>query len=220
MSNYHDSLEICARQFYSDKFNLYHNWEHILFVLESYKKIFRKDPSETEKAAILFHDCIYVPGSPHGINETLSAITATKVIKFSNIKSVDLMLLEKIILATRVQNYLDVYFFDEDCNRVMDSDIASLAEPYERFLQNNANIIFENHGPIRFEHEIDICSFASAEFLAKISSRPFIYRTNEARDLLESKARENIRRFKANPNEIRDYLICSSEFKNQSSLQD
>lgn len=213
MPNYHDSLEICARQFYNDKFNLYHNWEHILFVLASYKKIFNKDPSETEKAAILFHDCIYVPGSPPGINETLSAITASKVIRFSDIKSINLELLEKIILATRVQNYLDPSFFDEDCNRVMDADIASLAEPYEFFLQNNANIIFENHGPIRFEHEIDICSFASAEFLAKISSRPFIYRTHEARDLLETKARENIRKFRANPNDIRPFLIFSSDFQ-------
>lgn len=212
MSNEMISLELTARQFYHSKFNTYHNWEHISYVLSQYKEIFKKEPSKTEFAAILFHDCVYVPGSAPGVNETLSAITACKVVKFSNFKDIDVALLEKIILATKVQNYLDPGFYDEDCNRVLDADVASLAVPYDVFLQNNANIIFENHGPIRFGYEMDICSYASVEFMIKISSRLFIYRTREARELLEEKARSNIDRFKRNPRDINDYLMKSLDF--------
>ena len=194
-----------AQSLYSNPLNRYHNWRHVEFVLGSYIQVFGEQPSANELLAILFHDCVYVAGSSPMLNETLSALEFRRAFKVFKPTRADVDMVEKMILATRAMNYMQESFYCPDSARVMDCDVASLAIPYSEFLQNNANIIYENAGPI-YDYEMEICARASIDFLLKLSSRTRIYRTSQAIAQLEDAARDNIKRFAKNPEDIYKFL--------------
>ena len=166
--------------------------------------------------ALLYHDIVYVPGNE--TNETLSARTAERHLLALKaryptvIEKLNIPLIKALIELTAVRCHLmtDAELLDYQAEKfnglsaetqelirqlapvVLDADLSSLAAPWERFVDNQRAIIFEQTGLFAHEQRKEHDK-ASAEFLLKLASaREKIFRTEDGRWLFEQRAWENI----------------------------
>ena len=65
-----DALLAVALSHHRQPHRAYHDERHVLELLKLAAE-HTPDLSEAERLAILFHDAVYVPGAPKGMNETL-----------------------------------------------------------------------------------------------------------------------------------------------------
>lgn len=174
----------------------YHSLKHITNLLDILGHIRTQMPEwftvESEDLAIEFalweHDVFYIVGRAD--NEEMSARVA-----HTHGKSLGLSenVIERAMLFIRATDHKALHE-DVGAQIVCDIDLSSLAAPWNEFCLNTLDIHRE------FSH------FSAQEFLTSTSAffkktfldlqiRPHIYQTLYFRDLLEEKARANLRRF-------------------------
>ena len=185
-----------AQSLYADPTLTYHNWQHIMHMLNTHRELF-SEMSHEEVLAIAYHDVVYVPGAPEGVNEDLSKIVFQRhhdaAIKAFRRPGVDADLVLGIIDSTKVKWHLsaDVHFTDPSIPRVMDCDLAGLGSGYPEFKRRQDHIIHEYAGTLGPEDH-RLARIKSAEFLKQFLEKPTIYHTKEAQAVYEAQARANI----------------------------
>lgn len=205
-----DHLVDIAERLYVDTSLSYHNWGHIDAVGRAYKRLFGEAQSE-ERIAIAFHDCVYVPGAPAGVNEDLSILQMRRAFR-ETAKNYggelpDIKLIELMIESTKVANHLsDAYMsvieddhgFDtaERVGRVLDCDLNGFAESYHGFVETQHDIIYEYAGYLT-ERELVDARKKSAEFLKQFLAKDRIYYSDKAYLAYEDIARFNIKTWAA-----------------------
>lgn len=189
-------LVLRAASMYQDPLLRYHNWAHVESMLNAYTH-FWGEPHNEVRLAIVYHDCVYVPGSPAGMNEELSASAFEYAFRMmvpeDQRAGIDWEFVSEIIRATKVEHHLSPTYKPTShyINRVLDCDLASLATDYHSFCLQQQRV--------RMEYTAEPDTIASlrqhAEFLVRFLDKEYIYHTTEARSEWEEGARSNIQRF-------------------------
>ncbi len=187
-----ERLRFAAQAYYNFNYlgRNYHNLDHA----DRVWKELGPHASLAAQIAAIWHDAIYIPRGK--ANEQASSDALTYEWVRMNI-ALDIPVLHaanKLIEGTTVSNHLrtDPVESSSDLALLLDADLASLADDYEMFVNNQANIILENGGdPTRMEARVMCGNFLGA-FL---TCRPFIYHTDKGRNEHEYKAKDNIRRY-------------------------
>ena len=165
----------------------YHNIKHADRVVETALQL-TENPSLELIIAARWHDAVYIPGSSHNERASADALLDSYMIYKAFIPELEDIIRWSCVMieSTRVFNHLIGRREFGGMGILLDADLASLADPYEQFLENQRNILRENH--------IDPTHLTkSAQFLVKfLSCREKIYHTDKARELFEDKARKNI----------------------------
>lgn len=210
-----DKLLLRAEQLYNyDKeIKHYHNWNHALRVIETTSLIMSAEyPDEYHYSihlAAMYHDAIYIPKAPNGINELASSASLSHAWNYLNINDniPTLHRANKLIEATTVNHHLmqNNLLDNKPLQILLDADLNSLADPYDDFCETQSRIILENHGdPTKKESRI-LCSNFLSTFL---TCRPNIYHTKTARSWYEAAAKKNIKQY-INDNKVTSYLATS-----------
>lgn len=197
-----------AELLYANPLLWYHNWLHVSAVQQTYKRLYGVSCCVVD-LAIAYHDCVYIPGAPSGINEDLSAQTLRNAYTHYS-KQLGVTLEREInqageiIDCTKLKYHLsdealnERIFSDENIRnltaRVLDCDLCAFAYPEYLFIENQDNVIYEIVGEVQ---NADLISARriSAAFLNQFLLRKTIYRTPEAIEQLEATARGNIQRW-------------------------
>jgi predicted metal-dependent HD superfamily phosphohydrolase len=124
----------------------------------------------------LWHDAIYRPGSPE--NEVASAGWFSA--HYPGRKNV-----ARLISKTTIADHLGEEPVDIQLACLLDADVLSLSAPFDKFMENNTNIIKESGG----NHVI------SSSFLMRFVDKKSIYRTPYCIEHHEEAARCNIKRY-------------------------
>jgi predicted metal-dependent HD superfamily phosphohydrolase len=202
-----DNLMNRSTDFYRATGLLYHSRQHIKSMLNKVEDHFTdlvvKDQLDLLNLAIAYHDVVYVPGAVKGlgvshVNEEMSALVFFNEYKDITTEEergiLDYEAVMELIRATWWENHISYSYKPQSCieSILLDVDLESLADPWEDFVANQKDIIGEQIGrreTVTTEH-----FQMSSAFLKKFTERAFIYRTDRARQLWESKARANIHR--------------------------
>jgi predicted metal-dependent HD superfamily phosphohydrolase len=174
---------------------MYHNTMHATLVVQAVNELTGYDPSLALLIAAQWHDAVYFPNAGSDANERCSS-AALGIAARELARSVELSKEQKdavnkaqdLIEYTAVKYHLHETRIGGELGILLDADLSSLAAPYGKFVDNQHYIIQENGGVITAEN----CK-KSAEFLRHfLKCRKYIYHTDKARELWESKARVNI----------------------------
>lgn len=210
-------LEVRARPFYrSDKTLRYHVWSHIEQTLETHERLFGEPEAEV-KLALLYHDAVYVPKAPPGVNEKLSALVFQRqatdcklqeslvkevmtLIEFTEVRwhlsidlEADLDFIEAQSITMSLSGTVMPAKLAISLRRVLDCDLASLATEYTSFMTRQDLIVHEFLGTADISLEqLAAGRRASALFLLDFLKKPSIYLTAEGKEAFEERARENI----------------------------
>lgn len=197
-----------AEQLYANPLLWYHNWLHVRNVQQTYNRLYGAGGDAVD-LAIAYHDCVYVPGAPTGVNEDLSALTLRNAYTHFS-KQLGITLDREIEQACEIIDCtkLKYHLSDDALNerefstentkilaaRVLDCDLCAFAYQEYLFTTNQDNVIYEFVGVTK---HADLVSArrASAVFLNQFLLRKTIYRTPEAIEQLEALARSNIQRW-------------------------
>lgn len=179
----------------------YHNWRHVCRVHQAYKELYGTCPDETG-LAIAYHDAIYVPGAPPGMNESMSALAFLHELRQRVVTTdLDKMAVFNMIEATKVANHVSPTYVPGtlETARVLDCDLSELAKAvYTDFVVSQTNILIEVLGreyELASHEQLCVHQCKQAAFLRQFLERPFIYHTAEARLAFEQTARANILKF-------------------------
>jgi predicted metal-dependent HD superfamily phosphohydrolase len=201
-------------QRYEEPHRFYHNKDHILRMLSDFKSNlhsgnFVKDIFMKEQKllieAILYHDIIYdVMPNMHRTNEEKSA-------QFYELHkhgedyiwalTSDSFFVSNLILATQyhflVENPIMEKMENEDqkfaCQVLLDLDLLSFADPYEKFLRTNENI--EKEWKTQFSQEA--IDKVRKKFIGQLVNRPELvpFKSFKNGKELSEKAIKNINRY-------------------------
>lgn len=127
----------------------------------------------------LWHDAVYTPGSPD--NELASAgLFSAYYPGRENVA--------RLISRTTIQYHLSEDPVDIQLACLLDADLLSLSAPFDKFMENNENLIKESGG----NHSM------GSLFLMKFVDKKSIYRTPYCIEHHEEAARRNIRLYHHN----------------------
>lgn len=176
----------------------YHNWHHVQEVEAAYAELYGA-PDGTMLCAIAYHDSVYVPGAPSGMNEHMSALTFRHAwtrlhIIFGPMKDclINTADVEYLIEHTTIPHHLDGSIVPERVRRLLDCDLCALAKPWELFLSTQFNILEEQGFTRNDRKNMTLGHQKSLAFLQQFAARPQIFRTAEAQHAYEDHARDNI----------------------------
>lgn len=160
----------------------YHNYEHATTVAYSGFNIATSVGVNGDAIYIagLWHDCVYVPGSKTNEDESADALLRCHPNKTKA---------ASMIRRTTIKDHLESkIIFDEEPEMaiLLDADILSLADRYDKFVINQMNILKE--------HDL-LDPSISANFLQNFLDKQSIYRTPVVIATCEQKAKTNIARF-------------------------
>ena len=200
-----DHLVDLAERLYADPSLTYHNWGHIDAVERAYKKLFGT-PTPEAAIAIAFHDCVYVPGAPAGVNEDLSILQMRRAYRetakeYSG-ELPDLKLIELMIESTKVNNHLSSVYMSvveddhgfgvaREVGKILDCDLNGFWQTWRTFVELQDSIIYEYAGHLN-DYELIEGRRRSAEFLKTFLHKDRIYYTDEAHTKFEQFARSNL----------------------------
>ena len=187
-----DPLLEAALSHHRQPHRAYHDERHVLELLQLAQQ-HAPDLSETERLAIMFHDAVYVPGAPKGMNETLSAMlmrgTVASLVRKGEIQPLPQQRIDDAAAIIEATTHIDPPApFAE---RVCDLDLWRLAAPWEEFQQHSADIDLE------FRHLYppgDACKLARKDFYRSMLAREHIFHTPYFRQRFEPIARANFQR--------------------------
>lgn len=175
----------------------YHNWGHANLVGAAVYEMTDHAPSDSLVLAAFWHDAVYVPGAGEDANERCSAAALMMVAADYAISKEDketLVRAKSLILGTSIEWHLIDQRLTGDHAILLDADLSSLAQPYDKFVTTQISIIEEAGGTFGQHHA------QSAAFLKQFLARPnrkFIYHTAYGREHWEVTARANIERYAA-----------------------
>lgn len=179
-------LHESARRHYEHFQNAYHSYGH---ACEVYKVVADNDAKWAVQLAAVWHDAIYIPGAPNGINEEMSAWALTQAwTDHSNLPVLHEAC--RLIGGTSVDNHLMRVNLPM-CGQalLLDADLFSLASNYDEFVARQSLIHLEN----RLQPNTKGSRSRTANFLSVfLNVRPNIYHVLTQ---YEQKARENIQRY-------------------------
>jgi predicted metal-dependent HD superfamily phosphohydrolase len=151
------------------------------------------DLSETERLAILFHDAVYVPGAPKGMNETMSAIlmraTIASLVRTGEMAPLPGGMVDEAAAIIEATTHIDPP--SPMAARVCDLDLWRLGAPWEDFQRHSADIDRE------YRHLYppgDACKLARKDFYRSMLTRAHIFHTPYFRERFEPIARDNFQR--------------------------
>lgn len=201
-----DHLVDLAERLYADPSLTYHNWGHVESVMRAYKKLYGP-PTPEAMIAIAFHDCVYVPGAPTGVNEDLSILQMRRAFRetakhYSGVLP-DLKLIELMIESTKVNNHLSSVYMSvieddhgfavaTEVGKVLDCDLSGFWQTWRTFVDLQDAIIYEYAGHPVLDTDLMEGRRASAEFLKKFLHKDRIYYTDAAHTTFEQAARANL----------------------------
>jgi len=180
----------------------YHNTLHATQVVHYVNILTNYNPSLSLIIAAQWHDAVYFPSAGSDANERCSS-TAVGIEARKIAGSVELSKEQKDAV-NNAQDLIEntsvaVHLMAEheipssglarkgELAILLDADLASLANDWDKFVEAQTNIILENSGKVPDDFN------ASAKFLAHfLTCRKFIYHTAKGRELWEDKAKKNI----------------------------
>jgi predicted metal-dependent HD superfamily phosphohydrolase len=187
-----DPLLDAALSHHRQPHRAYHDERHVLELLELAAK-HTPDLTETERLAIMFHDAVYVPGAPKGMNETLSALlmraTIAGLVRAGTIPAPPQQMVDEAAKIIEETTHIDPP--SSSAARVCDLDLWRLAAPWEEFQQHSADIDRE------FRHLYppgDACKLARKQFYHSMLARDHVFHTPYFRERFEPIARANFQR--------------------------
>ena len=176
----------------------YHNFEHVLAVLQHYDEVAREGPGWLRPVetylAILYHDVIYEPGSID--NERRSALFAQSHLtvlctdKRDAVKALDIERVAELILLTADHGKWIGSDLDQDAALFLDCDMAILGASSERFECYNQQIA-EEYASCVVEEAFRAGRSAFAQLLL---ARDRIFLSDFFHDRYEEAARSNLQR--------------------------
>lgn len=163
----------------------YHGWGHLTHLLDEFLDFDSNNEQQLLliRAAILFHDIVYVPGASD--NEEKSALFAAEFYPKGSQKQI-----QSLIMATCHTFPFEKYGDDRDI--ICDLDLSILGAPKDKFFEYRLKVAQEYKG-VYSPEEFDR---GTREFFRKLfdqTTRDYIFRTEHFRDLYENTARENIK---------------------------
>lgn len=189
-----NNLTLQALRYYNFANNAYHNFEHVRDV---YTTVKNWGCDNATQIAAIWHDTVYIPGAKDGLNEEMSAQALTHAWISSKCEG-DIPTLHKacrLIKETKVSNHILSKNIGEGADGIgylLDADLASLASDYDQFVKNQSYIHMENN----LVPNTKGSRARTGNFLGTfLTCREFIYHTDQARELFEVKAKENIAQY-------------------------
>jgi predicted metal-dependent HD superfamily phosphohydrolase len=179
-------LEPWLREHYAKPPRAYHNFEHVLEVLEHFQRVPDWQDRDAVAIAILFHDAIYVPGRSD--NEEESAKLATRWIGWSPFSSAAKRVAELVRLTAR-HGSISADEVDHDAALFLDCDMAILGAAPDAF-DGYERAIAEEYAAV----PQDLYRRGRARFLEKLLARERIYLSPFFVAEREAQARENLNR--------------------------
>lgn len=169
---------------YSEPWRFYHTTNHldsmVDFLLENEYAL---ENSTRVLWAAMYHDAVYIPSAPSGVNEELSAkLAEVGLLDWPNYHWV-----RDAIKRTRDHQY-DPEENDMDLAWFLDADLHKLAAPWDEFDLNNKNIELEY---LTFYTQKQFLN-GRKHFLSNFIARDRIFATDYAYETFEKKARENL----------------------------
>ncbi len=187
-----DPLLEAALSHHRQPHRAYHDERHVLELLELAAE-HAPDLTETERLAILFHDAVYVPGAPKGMNETLSALlmraTVAGLLRTGEIDPLPEEMVDAVAAIIEATTHIDPP--SAAAERVCDLDLWRLAAPWDEFQRHSADIDRE------FRHLYppgDACKLARKDFYRSMLTRAHVFHTPYFRQRFEPIARANFQR--------------------------
>lgn len=171
-------------RYYDEPHRHYHDLGHVTFCLKNLDLVKDRlpDPRAAE-LAIWFHDVIYRPGSRSDEEDSKNWFfkNASGVLKEEIVADVC-----RLILATKhdhVPDNLDEQF-------ICDVDLSSFGVDWKTYLADSAGLRLER------ADQSDVEFYTSKiKFLTMLKNRERIFSTDFFREILESRARQNIERY-------------------------
>lgn len=177
---------------FNDSAKHYHNWKHALFVVKSLWKM-DNDPDDATLLAAYWHDAVYVPKAGSDANERCSsAALGNAAMQYNDNETIRIVEdAKELILYTTVDVHLNTRKrLGGSVAKLLDSDLASLANPYDEFVSAQRDIIREQGGTVELHTE------DSQDFLENfLECREYIYHTDYGREHWEDIAKSNIKRY-------------------------
>lgn len=184
---------------YSRRWRTYHNYEHIMSMLDAITPEIKEDLTEDElrilQTAIIFHDVIYIPGSKS--SEDASADFARMFLNRAGWNEKDVKKVSILIKETKF--YPDLSFmqfpfisneFQNLITIIQDLDLLGFAYDEERFDINQQNV-FDELSILKYEGSPENNFYKNIE--ESMSKGRLMYRTKYFKHLNE-KAHSNIKR--------------------------
>lgn len=175
----------------------YHNVNHVndcLIELSNYKKSnnvsSRLDTILTY--SIWYHDAVYNPYNPPGLNEKQSASLFANYHAESYVGTSNREMVESVILSTTLhirtlEFYDDNPLLDIATKIMLDIDLAGFGKPRHIFNKNSRNIIDEYYNSNILE-----CLQGRLKFLKKLNERESFYYTDYFKDLYHTNSKNNV----------------------------
>lgn len=168
---------------YAQSHRKYHNQHHLALCLEQLDLVAHEiKPLDQVEMGVWFHDLVYKPGRPD--NEMRSATLfrnfADQVISHDFVDAV----VDLILVTTHKEPPAN-----QNQQLICDIDLASFGYPWQRFLEDSANLRAE------FQGSEDEYYLGKRHFLEALLQRPKIFLTQFFNDRYERQARDNIQRF-------------------------
>lgn len=174
----------------------YHNWSHAHRVAATVSEITEKASDELILAA-WWHDAVYFPGAGADANERCSAaalgLEARRLDFFDPLSKEEkdsVNEAQRLIQYTSIEHHMHYKRITGDLSILLDADLSSLADPHDKFLETQKNIIHEMGGTwpeSRLESSVFLGQF--------LECREFIFHTDYGRTHWEAAARENIEKY-------------------------
>lgn len=188
------SLWDAAAHWYKTPKRHYHTAAHANAVAQ---RVLNLGHNESELLlAARWHDAVYVPGAPEGVNEQASAAALAHTAKVQKLDTSQLAIVAQacaLILQTRMSMHLTSLQVTEPLTAtLLDADLASLAADYSGFAAHQRHIIWEQTG---VKPTAESMAAASAWLTSFLSCRDFIFHTDTGRSIMETLSRDNIARF-------------------------
>ena len=187
-----DPLLEAALSHHRQPHRAYHDERHVLELLKLAAE-HAPDLTATERLSILFHDAVYVPGAPKGMNETLSALlmraTVAGLVRSGEMAPLPDGMVDDATAIIEATTHVDPPA--ASAARVCDLDLWRLAAPWEEFERHSADIDRE------FRHLFppgDACKLARKEFYRSMLTRAHVFHTPYFRQRFEAIARANFQR--------------------------
>ena len=154
--------------------------EHCLGMFDQCKSLLA-NPDAVE-LAIWFHDIVYLPGAKD--NEARSAELYQQLSAGAHPDELRQMVDDMIIATLHTDNPIE----DPDTQFMVDIDLSSFGLPWDEFLRDSQNLRLENQSISEEEHYRK-----AKKFQTTLLARNRFYLTDFFHELLENRARKNLR---------------------------
>lgn len=153
----------------------YHNWSHIVALFELIER-HNLTLDIHQYLAVLFHDIVYVPGSPTNERDSSEAMRDMADGLFSHKQ-----LNDAAIIIHNTKTHIPTFF---DSRIVLDLDMAILGQTEKHEFFNRAiRDEFRRYSDAEY-------NAGRSAFFKELLARPVIYHTEQFRDVYENPARE------------------------------